>query len=61
MKKFVEGLVQIIFTIILWVVMFGCVFLGLWANHVELGAGWYILIGIATLAISTAIMDDEGY
>lgn len=61
MKKFLEGLGSIILSIVLWIVMFGCIILGLWSNSIQLDATWYIVIGIGTLMISCAIANDEGY
>lgn len=61
MKKFLEGLGSIILSIVIWIVMFGCIVLGLIAHDVHIDAIWYILIGIVTLMVSTAIANDEGY
>lgn len=61
MKKFLEGLGSIILSIVLWIVMFGCIILGLWSNSIQLDATWYIVIGLGTLMISCAIANDEGY
>jgi uncharacterized membrane protein YbhN (UPF0104 family) len=61
MKKFLEGLGSIVLSIVIWIVMFGCIILGLIAHDIHVDAIWYILIGIVTLAISTAIANDEGY
>lgn len=61
MKRFIEGLVSIILSIVLWIIMFGCIILGLFANNIQIDFGWYIVIGIGTLMISCAIANDEGY
>ena len=56
MKKFLEGFLEIFITIVLWIVMTGTVVLGLVSNQVQLDFGWYILIGIACLMVSQAII-----